>query len=209
MDRMKTKPNLSQDRIAKAALEMIDEQGETAFSMRKLAIKLQVDPMAIYHHHANKSALLHAVMQTMMEGFVVPKPSWNWQVDMRNLCVEIRNLALKHPGAFCIYETYNHRMSAEHKVHEAFYASLLAAGFAPRMAVQSMRILYAYSEAFAVDEISGWLDPDDRVELTQSLSQGPYPSMSSLIEEIAHSDPDADFEFGLNVLIKGLEAHLP
>lgn len=202
---MNKRPKLEKDHIVKVALNMIDADGEKAFSMRKLATVLKVDPMAIYHHHKNKSALIHAVMQSMLEAFEVPEPSGTWQDDVRALCNGVRRLALRHPGAFCIYETYDPWLPAEHRLHEAFHATLIAAGFSPGIAVQSVRVLLTYTESFAVDEISGWLTIGDRAELAESLDQGSYPALVSLIDEIANSDADANFEFGLTVLIKGLE----
>jgi TetR/AcrR family tetracycline transcriptional repressor len=146
-------------------------------------------------------------MEAMMYDYDIPDLSGTWQRDVRNLCASTRRLALKHPGAFSIYETYRHRVAAEHRLHEAFHSTLLAAGFPCRIAVQSIRVLLAYTEAFAVAEISGWLDSDDQSELLDSFGQGPYPTLINLGEEIACSDPNDDFEFGLNVLIRGLETH--
>lgn len=202
---MKARGKLTQAHIVDVAMRMLDTGGEKAFSMRKLAITLHVDPMAIYHHHANKSALLQAVMQRMMEDCDVPEPSGNWRCDLRELCHGFRRLAQKHPGTFRIYETYDTRLPAEHRLHEAFHATLLAAGFTRLKTVQAVRLLLAYTEGFAVDEISGWFDPCDPAGLAKSLDLGPYPTLISLMEVIGTTDADADFEFGLNVLIGGLE----
>lgn len=205
---MNQRPKLHKDHIVEVALDMIDAEGEKAFSMRKLATALKVDPMAIYHHHKNKSALMHAVMQTMLEAFDVPERGETWQMDVRALCNGMRQLALKHPGAFRVYETYERWLPAEHRLHEAFHSTLLAAGFSPRNTVRSVRVLLTYTESFAVDEISGWLNIGDHAELADSLKQGPYPALVSLIDEIEDADADASFEYGLTVLIKGLEQQL-
>ncbi len=93
-------------------------------------------------------------------------------------------------------------------MHEAFYATLLNAGFSRRSTVQATRMFLAYTEVFAVDEINGWLDPEDRSTLEASLAHGVYPLSTDLIDEIVGLDADADFEFGLNVLLNGLEADL-
>ena len=61
---MKSRGKLTQASIVATALDMLDTHGDKAFSMRKLAAALDVDPMAIYHHHANKSALFQAVMRS-------------------------------------------------------------------------------------------------------------------------------------------------
>lgn len=203
---MKPRGKLTQAQIVEVALKMIDEDGEKAFSMRKLALVLNVDPMAIYHHHANKSALIKAVLQLMMEDCEVPDPSGHWQRDVRNLCHCFRRVAQKHSGSFCIYETYDGDVPAEHRLHEAFHAALLTGGFSRLRTVQAVRLLLAFTEGFAVDEVSGWFDPDDHAALLKSLNQGPYPTLIDLMDEIRLTDADADFEFGLNTLISGLEA---
>ncbi|MEM9473054.1 MAG: TetR/AcrR family transcriptional regulator C-terminal domain-containing protein [Pseudomonadota bacterium] len=205
---MKTRGKLSRERIVQLALSLLDSAGTEGFSMRKLAAQLEVDPMAIYYHFANKSDLLHAVMQSMMEKCEVPEPSGNWRTDIRNLCQGLRRMAKKHPGAFCIYETYDQWLPAEHRLHEAFHSTLLQAGFSRKSAVRAVRVLLIYAEAFAVDEISGWLDPADQAELAESLQSGPYPTLSSLIKEIGTVDADSEFEFGLDVLISGLESEI-
>ena len=201
---MPTRGKLTHDSIVQAAFSLLDDGGEKAFSMRKLATALNVDPMAIYHHHPSKSALIGAVLQAMMSECDLPEPSGNWQQDIRDLCQGLRHLAHKHPGTFRIYETFDDWLPAEHALHEAFHATLLNAGFAPQTTVRAMRLLLAYTEAFAVDEISGWFDPEDRTDLENSLKSGPYPATTSLLDEIVHSDTDAEFEFGLTVLLKGL-----
>ncbi len=206
---MAKREKLTADKIVKAAMGMIDEGGEKSFSMRKLAAALGVDPMAIYHHHANRGALIHEVMQALMQDCQIPDPTGDWRSDLSNLCRSIRDLAKRHPGAFRIYEVYEHWLTAEHRLHEAFYAGLTKAGFSPRATVQATRLLLSYTEAFAVDEISGWLEPENRADLAGSLSDGPYTTTLDLVDEIISPDKDADFEFGLNVILRGLEAELP
>lgn len=202
------KAKLSRDVIATEAMKMLDTEGEKSFSMRKLAARLGVDPMAIYHHLKNKSAVIEYVLQSMLSECTLPKPSGDWQKDCRNLCAELRILAKRHPGCFQLYETYEEWLPAEHRLHEAFHMVMLESGLSPRKSVQAVRVLLAYTESFAVDEISGWLEPENKTDLAQSLADGPYPVMISLLDEIGTRDADADFEFGLSVLLHGLKAQI-
>ena len=48
---------LNRERILSAALELVDANGVAALSMRRLATKLGVDPMALYRHIPDKAAL--------------------------------------------------------------------------------------------------------------------------------------------------------
>lgn len=77
---MAKRDKLSNAGIVSAALAMIDAHGEKAFSMRKLAAALNVDPMAIYHHHANKAALMQAVLDAMLREFNPPATTGDWRL---------------------------------------------------------------------------------------------------------------------------------
>lgn len=202
---MSGRVKLDKGEIVETARAMINAHGGGGFSMRKLAAALNVDPMAIYHHHANKAALMHAVIQSMLEQLNLPEPSGEWQRDVRAVCSALRVVALRNPGVFVIYETYDEWLPGEHRLHEAFHAPLLQAGFSPRLAVQSVRVFLTYVEAFAYDEIEDWLAIGSQDELLDSLKQGDFPAMQSLIDELACADADENFEFGLTVLIEGVE----
>lgn len=208
---MGRRASLSPEAIVETALAMIDREGERGFSMRKLAGEMGVDPMTIYHYHENRDALVHEVLHALMRDFEVPAPGADWREDIRELCQALRRLARRHPGAFQIYELYERWIPGELAMHEAFLAVLSRAGFDPAAALRGMRILLTYAEAFAVDEIAGWLDPmdeADRREFSENLSQDEHPCLSAALETIETVDPDADFDFGLDVLIRGLEAKL-
>ncbi len=206
---MTKREKLSNAGIVSAALAMIDAHGEKAFSMRKLAAALNVDPMAIYHHHANKAALMQAVLDAMLREFTPPAATGDWRLDLTALCHEFRTLGHRHPGAFRMYEIFEDWITAEHRVHEAFHTALRSAGFSRRVTVQATRMLVVYTEAFVVDEIGGWLGPEVREELEESLANGHFPVTADLIDEIIAPDIEADFVFGLNVLLRGLEDEMP
>ena len=52
----------TQTRIFIAARELFDEDGLEGLSMRKVAEKVGITPMAIYRHFPDKDALLNALM---------------------------------------------------------------------------------------------------------------------------------------------------
>jgi AcrR family transcriptional regulator len=54
---------LSPERIARAALQLIDEEGVGAASMRSIASRLGVEAMSLYKHVATRDALLDAVAE--------------------------------------------------------------------------------------------------------------------------------------------------
>ena len=61
------RPKLSRDRLAAAALALIDRDGLEACSTRKLGAALGVEAMAIYHHFASRDELLNAIGDRLLE----------------------------------------------------------------------------------------------------------------------------------------------
>jgi AcrR family transcriptional regulator len=49
------------DRIASAALTILEEEGPEAVSMRRVAEAVGITPMAIYHHFPSRKALLNTI----------------------------------------------------------------------------------------------------------------------------------------------------
>jgi AcrR family transcriptional regulator len=58
---------LSRDRIVKAAYQLARKDPLNALSMRKIATRLKVTPMAIYKHFSDKNELTAAVIDMQME----------------------------------------------------------------------------------------------------------------------------------------------
>jgi AcrR family transcriptional regulator len=63
----------TQIRIFVAARELFDQEGAEGISMRRIADKVGITPMAIYRHYPDKDALLNALM---LDGFT----SWEARV---------------------------------------------------------------------------------------------------------------------------------
>lgn len=59
--RPKANTGISLDVILETALEMLEQVGPHAFSMRALATRLQMTPMAIYHYFPSRAALMQAL----------------------------------------------------------------------------------------------------------------------------------------------------
>jgi AcrR family transcriptional regulator len=64
----------TQARIFAAARALFDQDGEDGVSMRRIADRVGITPMAIYKHYPDKDALLNALM---LDGFV----AWEARVE--------------------------------------------------------------------------------------------------------------------------------
>lgn len=75
-----TPAGLSREFIARTALELADEQGLRALTIRGVAHRLGVEPMSIYKHLANKEAMLDGVWDEILDSVILaadhPDPTW-------------------------------------------------------------------------------------------------------------------------------------
>jgi len=94
--------------IYAAALRLIDVDGVEALTMRKLATALDANPMSLYHHVANKHAVLRGVARMVGTQFRTEAPEGTpWQDRIRLLATDFRTLAHRHPKLMAY--SFNHQ----------------------------------------------------------------------------------------------------
>ena len=70
-----------------------------ALSMRRLADKLGVEAMSLYHHVANKEAILDGITDLVVEEIELPRPREAWRSAMRRRAVSAHAMLRRHPWA--------------------------------------------------------------------------------------------------------------
>lgn len=189
-------------RIYQAALALIGQKGIEALSMRALAAALHVDPMAIYHHIPNKAALIHGVYNAVMgELLVSPDPQASWQSQLQRLAHHYRALALRHhrlfPGLIASGETTEN----ESKALGLLLSALQQAGLSPRATVQAGDSVFAFVTGFALIETRHVQHPKLMMSLGEDKGLAP-----AVVEEVMHAPFSESFDFGLRLVIAGIEA---
>ena len=208
---MTARSKLTADAIVDEAIKLLDRDGPKQFSMRKLAARFSVDPMAIYYHIPNRAALMHRVIGTVVSRCELPEATTNWQDSCRRVCSAFRQLAHRHPGVIQAFDTFDDWVDGEHRISEALHKALAEAGFNARLTVRGARLLLSYTENFCAWELTDWITPytpETRSELVKSLAQGDYPVTQGLLKEMTEIEPEAEFDFGLDAILLGLGAML-
>ncbi len=92
---------LSRDRVAAAALDLIDESGLDALSMRKLGAALGFEAMSLYNHIANKDDLLAAVTDRLYGEIIEAygQPDGDWRAKARAMTFAYVSVAGAHTEA--------------------------------------------------------------------------------------------------------------
>lgn len=82
----KDQQRLSRDQILDEALGLLAEVGLASLSMRALARRLGIDPMALYHYFADKDALLAAAAERSFASLRPRMPAkGDWRAHVRAL----------------------------------------------------------------------------------------------------------------------------
>lgn len=95
-----TKPIISTERAARAALGVIDVRGLDAFSLELVANRMGIKAPSLYYHFKSKTALLAEVARLILLDVQVPEEmEGDWRERMITLSVATRRSVLQHPNA--------------------------------------------------------------------------------------------------------------
>jgi TetR/AcrR family transcriptional regulator, tetracycline repressor protein len=200
---------LSRRRVLEAAVRFADREGLGALTMRGLGAELGVEAMSLYNHVPSKAALLDGMVEVLLAEVEIPPRSKDWEERVRDGYRAFRRLAHEHPNVFpLLVERPPETMDGVWLVEE-FLQTLREAGFGVEEALHAFRSLSSYTFGYAMAEIRGFaLEPDGSRLGALSLSPEEFPNLCELGPGLEKVDHDAEFEFGLDLLLSGLRARL-
>ncbi|MGA8048764.1 MAG: TetR/AcrR family transcriptional regulator C-terminal domain-containing protein [Burkholderiales bacterium] len=197
---------LSRERIVKAALKLIDADGLDGLSMRRLGQALGVEAMALYHHFANKGALLDAVLEELMdETQIPPRGSMPPLERLRHFARAHRQMALRHPNAFILIPTRRFNTERSFAQYEAVLEAFRDLGFDAALSARYFRTVgYFASGAGLADIASQARQPDATPVRLETLEDAHFPLVSAVVPHLRAANLDAIFEFGLDILFDAM-----
>jgi AcrR family transcriptional regulator len=101
---------LSLDRIVATTLELVDEQGIGAATMRAVSSRLEVRSMSLYRYVQDRDELLDAVVERIVNELaddpeVQLRPVDGWRPYLTGMAHGVRRYARAHPHAFPLVAT--------------------------------------------------------------------------------------------------------
>lgn len=189
---------LSPERIYRAALVLIEENGVDDLSMRKLAATLGVDAMSLYHHVENKQALLQGVFQTVQQELILPDPMpADWKEALRLLGQGFHHLAQRYPRVFPPMITSPWGTEREREIFHYLRQALQNAGVAEQDMPRATSALYTFGIGMASVAANGLR--------LRPLYGEPIP----IREECAHGTSEEDARFSIDLMLAGVESLIP
>jgi AcrR family transcriptional regulator len=203
---------LSREKVLETAIKRADAGGLEALSMRTLADELDVAPMALYRHVADKDDLIDAMVDVVFGEIGLPASGDDWRVAMRWRAVAVRNALLRHRWAIGLMESRRHPGPANLRHHDLVIGRLRAAGFSIEMAAHAYSLLDSYIYGFALTKLNLPFASADVGEVAESMLQpfpvNEYPNLVEILTEHVMKpgyDYGDEFDYGLDVILGGLE----
>jgi AcrR family transcriptional regulator len=210
---------ISREAIVTAAIQLLDREGLSALSMRRLADQLGAGAASLYWHVGSKDGLLDLVLDQVIGEQKVPDPDPDrWQEQIKEVARAQRAATLRHPWVVRVSIGRIPMGPGALQYSERILAILRSGGLPPHLAVQGYLLLIATINGFTIDETgvddsapSPLTDPDRRQEAADmardyvaALPPSRFPNMTALADEFALADPDERFDLLIDIFIEGL-----
>jgi AcrR family transcriptional regulator len=202
---------LSRERILASALELVDEQGIDALSMRKLGQSLGYEAMSLYNHVANKDDLLDGILDLVLAEMEPPDPAGGLPA-IRAAALSAHEALKRHSWAANMLMSPGRIRPARIQYMEALLASLRGAGLSAETTYHAYHVLDAHIIGFSLWASTHGKMPehieDARAWFEEMIPVATFPYLHEHglqhLDEGPHHDVSA-FEYGLDLLLESLE----
>ena len=208
---------LSEEMILDAAVDLLDEGGIPAASVRSIAARVGVAPNAVYTYFPSKAAVLQGVVERILgevEHDAVVDVARPWRERVEALALHLREQVLAHPAAVPLMIGGPMDGSNALTLNEQLLELLCDAGLTLPDAARASYLIVVYvfgsmalNVAHAPD--SGPLPPEaDRVaarrERFSSIPAESFPRSAAATDTIASFVTTEQFRWGLHRLLDGI-----
>jgi AcrR family transcriptional regulator len=208
------------ERIVETAFAIMAKEGYEALSMRRIAHELGTGPASLYAHVESKAELDRILIDEMAGSFDPPEPDpERWAEQVKEVGRAMRSAMSDHPGiaraVLGTVPTSEKAMAAA----DALLGILLAGDLHPQVAAWACDLLPLYVSAISFEESIRARDADGQPLAQQeaefveqlhaffaSLPPEQFPNLTAHADVLTAGSGDDRFEFGMSVLVAGLEA---
>jgi AcrR family transcriptional regulator len=209
---------LTREAIVDAALRIVDEEGLDALTMRTVAHALRTGAASLYAHVGSKEELIELLIERVIGEVELrgePDPA-RWQDQLKESGRAIRAVWSRHRdlarASFARVPLGENALRGS----EWMIGVMRAGGLSDRViglgcdllalyvgAIAYEESLYEFQDA-AAEDVSAFVENLRRY--FSSLPPERFPNLVALAGPLTSADGDERFEFGLEVLVRGLAA---
>ncbi|MFI8834644.1 TetR/AcrR family transcriptional regulator [Streptomyces afghaniensis] len=216
---------LSRERVLVSALALVDREGLSALSMRRLGAELGVEAMALYRYAASKDALLDGLVEALYLELeeklaTVADEVADWRAGLHRVARATYDVCLAHPQAVPLLATrllavpLARRPAAVLRDHERVLALLRQAGFDEATTCAVFRAFTAWLLGYVSVELRPVVDNPDETDPAfrlglHRLSARELPTLRETAAALAERGGPEGFAAGLDALLDGFTSGSP
>jgi AcrR family transcriptional regulator len=206
--RTRGRPPVPLDRIVTTALQIVDDEGADALSMRTLARRLDSGTATLYRHFAGRSELIAHVIDRLfgtIELDPVALSALPWQDACKAVAHSMFDVLRRHQNVTSLLSDNVPIGPNALAARENALAFLLANGFPPELAARSYATLSRYVLGFAMQLNSSHGDLSDTklAKIFHDLDRNQFPATVAVADSLP-VPLDDEFAFGLDLIVDGL-----
>ncbi|MCF7921567.1 MAG: TetR/AcrR family transcriptional regulator [Candidatus Marinimicrobia bacterium] len=209
---------LTKEQIISKAIALADKGGLSAMSMRKLAGKLNVQAMSLYHHFKTKDDLISHMADTLVvqidAGVNENRNSSDWRTIILNRAVSAKTIFQKHEWLPIVLDSHLQSGIKRLEYTNNYIGTLRNAGLPIELSLKVFSLIDSYIYGFC-RQLSHNADSEKSSEelaedFSTAFNPSDYPFLNeatALVMENGY-DENADFLFGLSIILNGIELEL-
>ena len=204
---------LSRERVLRAAIDLADQGGVEALTMRTLGQALGVEAMSLYRHVDDKSDIVDGIVDLVFAEIEMPCDGTDWKRAMRERAISARAALARHPWAIGLMESRTSPGPATLRHHDSVLGCLRQSGFSIELAAHAYSLLDSYIYGFALQQknlpFSGSEIAEMAVSIVEQFPADEYPHLAEITFEHVMKpgyDYGDEFAFGLDLILDALEA---
>jgi AcrR family transcriptional regulator len=207
------RPQLSREVVVAAALKVIEVDGGESLTMRRVADEIGVSASALYGYVANKEELIQLVLEQIIQEIKLPEEDLDWRDVVKLFAREMLGIFKRHPGVAAL-TMGRVPFGPSMLIGSEYVLSRLRAGGVPDQVAAyagDLGALYVGGIAYEQDvspirapadfaaQAAGWL---------KSLPRDQFPNTVELADKIVAGSAEDRFEWGLDLLVRGIASYI-
>lgn len=205
---------LSVERVIDTAMQLSDEVGIEKLTIRRLADELDVTPMAIYRYTSSKEEIVDGMVEAVFTEIDLPPLGDDWRDAMRQRCVSMHDVLLRHPWAPPLMESRPAPGPALLHHHDVVLGYLRQGGVPLPWAAHAYAILDSFVFGFAMQEANLPFGGGEQIgeiadEIVSAIPAHLYPYLREFTADHALKPGYSfgnSFAVGLDLILDGISA---
>jgi len=210
---------ITRDATVDAALAVLDKVGMDGLSMRRVADVLGTGAASLYWHVRNKDELFQLVFERVTRDVALPEPDpARWKEQLKELGYQMRAVLSRHRDVARLSFGRVPVGPELAMVTEWLFNLLQPVGIPDRAISYLADVAALYVGAYCFEESLGLLSPTGEDIAPEALAQmmkdymralpaDRFPRTLAALDLLFSFNPEERFEFGLDLLISGLERY--